>query len=423
MRVLIIGSGGREHALGWRLVQDAAVERVFFLPGNGGTRQVGVNVPGPISDDRVAETIDRQNIDLLVFGPEDPLIAGMADRIRERFGERVAVVGPGAEGARLEGSKADAKDFMQRHGIPTAQARIYSRAQQAQLRRYLQDAAYPLVLKASGPAAGKGVVICESPAQALATVSEFFEKERFGASGHTVVVEQFLRGREVSVFILTDGQDYRRLAAARDYKRAFDADRGPNTGGMGAFTPVEDISKALWETIHTRIIRPTLEGLRKDGVPFRGFIFFGLMIVEGAPYVLEYNVRLGDPETQVIMPMIEGPWAEVLAAAARGRLKEAPPLTFKGGSRLAVIAASQGYPGSYEKGKPIEGLEEAAAMEGVAVFHAGTRYEDGRYYTAGGRVLAVSAWGPHRETARQRAYEALRHIRFEGMFFRNDIGM
>ena len=402
-------------------MQDPVVERVYFLPGNGGTARVGVNLPGPVSDEAVSQAVAAHGIDMVVIGPEDPLIQGMADRLQERFGDSPAVVGPGAEGARLEGSKAYAKEFMARHGIPTAEARTYTLEQADALREFLRTAAYPLVLKASGPAAGKGVIICDSLAEALAAAADFFEKNRFGVSGHTVVVEQFLQGREVSVFVLTDGRDYRILGAARDYKRVFDDDRGPNTGGMGAFTPVDDITPDAWENIRKTVIIPTIEGLQQDGVSFRGFLFFGLMIVDEAPYVLEYNVRMGDPETQVIMPMIEGPWAENLWAAARGTLASAPPLSWKSGAQLAVIAASEGYPGSYEKGKLIEGLAEAEAIDGVTVFHAGTRLENGRYLTAGGRVLAVSAHGADRSDARRKAYEAISRIRFAGMFYRKDI--
>ncbi len=421
MRVLIVGGGGREHALGWRLGRDHAVNALYFLPGNGGTRRIGTNLPGPLSYPRLRAAVNEHGIGMVVFGPEAPLVEGMADRLRADYGDRLAVVGPGAEGAQLEGSKAFAKAFMQRHGIPTAEARTFHRSEHADLLRYLQEAPYPLVIKASGLAAGKGVIICTHPDEARAAAEAFFVHDRFGKAGHQLVVEENLEGRECSVFILTDGRTYRHLPAARDYKRAYDGDRGPNTGGMGTFTPVPDLTPALETTIRRQIIEPTLAGLRTEGISFRGFLFFGLMLTERGPYVLEYNVRLGDPETQVILPMTEGAFAAALEAAARGRLEEASPLDVREGAQLAVIAASEGYPGAYAKGHAITGIEAAEADPDVIVFHAGTQWDGTTLRTSGGRVLAVSAHGSDLAHARASAYRAIQKIHFEGMFYRKDI--
>ncbi len=423
MHTLIVGSGGREHALGWRLVQDNPMHSLFFLPGNGGTHRLGRNLPGPLNYPRIREAVELFDIGMVVFGPEAPLVEGWAERLRHDFGEHLAVVGPDREGARLEGSKAFAKNFMRRHGIPTAEYRTFGRSEHRELIDYLKRSAYPLVLKASGLAAGKGVVICQNTTEAFEAVERFFVQHQFGQAGHQVIVEHFLDGQECSVFIVTDGHTYRYLPSARDYKRAYDADQGPNTGGMGAFTPVPYISNAIEGKIRTQIIERTLDGLQQNGIAFRGFLFFGLMIVDGNPYVLEYNIRLGDPETQVILPMTEGPFAEVLEGVARGRLSETGQLSFRRGAQLAVIAAAEGYPISYEKGYSIQGIEDAESVPHVTVFHAGTHLADnGTMYTAGGRVLAVSAHGHDLSQARSRAYQAIEKIRFQGMFYRRDIG-
>jgi len=420
MRVLLVGSGGREHALAWKLAQSPGVEALFAAPGSDAMGAVARCVP-----ERAAEDVEglvawarREAPDLVVVGPEAPLAAGLADRLAEAD---VPCFGPSAEAAQLESSKAFAKEFMDRHGIPTAGFAVFDDREAA--RAFVRERGGPCVVKADGLAAGKGVVVCDGPEQALEALDEIMGERRFGAAGDRVVIEERLEGREVSYYALTDGEHVVRLAAARDYKRALDGDRGENTGGMGAFSPAPVVDETLAKRIDEEIVHPTIRGMAREGRPYRGVLYCGLMVGrDGAPRVVEFNGRFGDPETQPLVVRMRGDLAPLLADAARGRLEPAAaPLAWEGAA-VCVVLASAGYPRSYPKGRPIAGLDEAAADPDVVVFHAGTRRgPDGVFVTAGGRVLGVTARGESVAEARQRAYAAADRIHFEGCHLRRDI--
>jgi phosphoribosylamine--glycine ligase len=416
VNVLLIGSGGREHALAWKLKQSPMLGKLYCIPGSAAISSLASCPPVSQDDhDGIYGCCLAENISLVVIGPEAPLAKGLADFLS---GKGVKVFGPSQRGAMLEASKQFAKEFMDRHDIPTAGfTALYSAAFAREKIR--DNTKYPVVIKADGLAAGKGVRICADEAEALCAVEDFMEKRIFGAAGSKVVMEEFLTGPEVSVMALTDGDSALLLPAARDHKRLLDGNAGPNTGGMGAVCPVE-ISEADMETIRTEVIQRFLDGLKKDRITFRGVIYAGLMFTPAGPKVLEFNVRFGDPETQAIMPVIKGDLLPVLAACADGRLA-GRELELTGETCVAVVAAAAGYPENPEKGRPITGIYDQPA--GVQVFHAGTVKKDEAYLTAGGRVLTVAACGKDVGAAREKAYAALSNVKFEGMQCRKDIGL
>ncbi len=416
-RLLLIGSGGREHALAWKLAQSPSVEKIFIAPGNAGTAGVGENVPIPASDiPALVEFAKSQGIHFTVVGPDDALADGMVDAF-EAAG--LKIFGPRAAAARLESSKAFAKDFMQRHGIPTAAYREFTEATAA--REFCRHAKYPLVVKADGLALGKGVVIAADFAEADRAIAACMEENAFGAAGARIVVEEFLEGTECSIHALVDGHSYLLFPDCRDHKKIHDGDRGPNTGGMGTICPSGSVDAALRARIESEILQPFLIGLKKDGLAFRGMLFPGLMLTASGPKVLEFNCRWGDPETQSLVRRLDGDLLPLLEAVVDGTLASQQP-KWTDGAAVCVVLASGGYPGSVEKGKPISGLEEALAMDGVMVFHAGTRDSNGAIVTNGGRVLGVTATGKDLAAARSLAYSACNRISFEGLQKRNDIG-
>lgn len=420
MRILVLGSGGREHAITWALAQSPQRPELFIAPGNPGTAMLGTNVPIAATDAANLRTLVReQGIELVVVGPEQPLVEGVADALRA---EGVRVVGPSVAAARLEGSKAFAKAFMQRHGIPTAPYRTFSAEQFDEALAYIDRHPEPLVVKASGLAAGKGAVVCATREEARRALRWMMAEEGLGKAGSEVVIEAFMEGEEASVFALTDGRDYVLLAPAQDHKRIGEGDTGPNTGGMGAYAPAPVVTEAVLERVAREIVEPVLAGMADEGHPYQGVLYCGLMITEEGPKVVEFNCRLGDPEAQVVLPVAEVDWVEVFDRVASGQvvgLKVPPPRR----AAACVVLASEGYPGSYRKGLPIEGLEAAEALADVIVFQAGTRRAaDGRLVTAGGRVLGITAVADTLASAIHRAYEAVEAIHFEGKYFRRDIG-
>jgi phosphoribosylamine--glycine ligase len=415
MNVLLIGSGGREHAMAWKLAQSTRLGTLFIAPGNPGTAAVGKNVAIDWKDPAATTAFCRQeDIALVIIGPEDPLVAGLADHLRSH---NIPVVGPGKAGAQLEGSKQFSKAFMERHGIPTAQYRAFGQGQLAEALAYVGSASYPLVVKADGLAAGKGVVICNTRFEAETSLRQMMGDRTFGEAGSRVVVEQFLEGIEVSVFVLTDGQDYVLLPAAKDYKKVGVGDTGPNTGGMGSVSPVPFVTPAFLQTVQTGIVEPTLLGLVKEGIPYQGFLFIGLMVVQGKPFVLEYNVRMGDPETQSIMPRIKSDFLDLLYASATGKLR-GQGVVVTSQACVSVVCVSEGYPGHYDKGYPITGLD---AVNGSLVFHAGTTSNNGQLVTNGGRVLAVTSLAPTLPEAAAQSLQNAQHVHYNGKFYRTDI--
>ena len=419
MRVLIVGSGGREHALAWKIHRSPRLERLHAAPGSAAIGELAACHPEVAATDveAIVALAEREAIDLVVVGPEDPLAAGLADRLRERG---IATFGPSAAAARLEGSKSFAKEFMQRHGIPTARHASFDQLDAAIA--YVRDLGTRCVVKADGLAAGKGVAMCETPAQAEAALVEMMAEHRFGAAGDHVVIEEWLDGEEASYYAISDGRAVVTLAAAQDHKRALDGDRGENTGGMGAYSPAPVFTPAVEKQVLERVVYPAIRGMAAEGHPYQGVLYVGLMIDRaGEANVIEFNVRFGDPETQPLMVRLEDDLLPILDAAARGMLEDGKALSW-GEAATCVVMASGGYPRSYETGRPISGLEQAAAGEGVAIFHAGTRRgDDGGFVTAGGRVLGVTASGDSVAVSRARAYEAVSRIGFEAAHYRNDI--
>ena len=417
--VLLLGSGGRESALAWKLSNSPLLGKLFIAPGNGGTRDFGTNVDLKPTDFPAIEAFVKENgIDMVFVGNEDPLVAGIRDYMAEAIPE-LLVVGPDKAGAALEGSKDFAKAFMTRHGIPTAAYRSFTADTIDEAYKFLETLQPPYVLKADGLAAGKGVLIIDNLEEARNSLREMLSG-MFGASSATVVIEQFLKGIECSVFVLTDGKDYRILPVAKDYKRIGEGDTGLNTGGMGAVTPVKIAAKAFMDKVEERIVRPTIAGLQKEGIDYRGFIFLGLINVEGEPMVIEYNVRMGDPETEAVMLRLAADLLALVKAAAQGHLGDiAAPHSPK--AAATVMAVSAGYPGSYAKGKEITGCLRPGGD--TIVFHAGTKVDaDGRLLTSGGRVLTASSLGDTLEDALAKSYRALADIHFDGKTSRSDIG-
>jgi phosphoribosylamine--glycine ligase len=415
--VLLVGGGGREHALAWRIAQSLRVGALLAAPGNPGIARHARCVEVAADDlDGLLQTAERERVDLTVVGPEAPLVAGLADRFHAK-GQ--AVLGPTAAAAALEGSKTFAKTLMARHGIPTARFETFDDAGRA--RRFCRALGAPLVVKADGLAAGKGAIVCASLDEADDALARCLERREFGASGTRVIVEEFLRGQEISFFVLVNGIDAVPLGAAEDHKAVFDGDRGPNTGGMGAFSPVPALDAALQARIMESIVAPTVKAMAAEGASYRGVLFVQLMLTDGGPRVVEFNCRFGDPECQAILALAEGDLVPLLSAAARGEPLSAPAPP-RAGAAVCVTIASGGYPGRYTTGYEITGLEAAEAVPGVRVFHAGTARRDGRLVTAGGRVLGVTAVGADVARAIQAAYDAVGKIHFEGMHYRTDIG-
>jgi phosphoribosylamine--glycine ligase len=418
MDVLVLGSGGRELALVWALRRSPSVGRLLCTPGNPGIARIAEIAGPPLEDqESLVRFAAETGVDLVVVGPEQPLAEGLADRLS---GRGIAVFGPSRRAAELEWSKAFAKAFMRRHGIPTARHTTFGPGQWGEARSLLASTDLPVVLKADGLAAGKGVVICRRRTDAFAAYDAM--ERTFGAAGATVVVEEFLEGEEASIFAITDGENFVTLAPAQDHKRALDGDRGKNTGGMGAYAPAPIVTAALLEVVRESIIVPTLRGMAAEERPFRGCLYVGIMITPSGPRVIEYNCRFGDPETQVVLPLYDGDLAALLLAAARGGIgpdfERAPR-----GSAVCIVLASEGYPDAYEKGREIRGIEEAE-QQGAMVFHAGTRRSGDRLVTAGGRVLGVTAASPAAGIPESidAAYRAVEAIHFDGMHFRRDIG-
>ena len=416
---MIIGGGGREHAIAWKLRQSANVEKIWCAPGNGGISRDAECVPLNVGDVKAAADLAMKlGADLTIVGPELPLVQGIADE----FGRRgLAILGPPKMAAQLEGSKVFAKEFMTRNGIPTAG--VYGAFESArEACAKLDSVAWPVVVKADGLCAGKGVLVTSSASEAEEFVERLMKGDEFGDAGKRVLLEEGVTGKELSYIILTDGTNFISLAPTRDHKRAFDNDEGPNTGGMGTYSTDGMLTRELEEQILERIVRPTLAGLRKEKLKYRGFIFFGLMLTKDGPKVLEYNCRLGDPETQAILLRADFDFAAACMDAALGRL-DASSAKWSPGASVCVVMASEGYPSSPVLGKPIRGLEEAERIPHVAVFHAGTRREVNDYYTSGGRILGVAAVGDSLVEAHRAAYEAASRIKISGAHYRKDIGM
>ena len=418
MKVLVIGGGGREHALVWKLQQSAGVEKVWCAPGNGGISAEAECVAADAGDvSALVALAEHISPDLTVVGPELPLVNGLTDAFRQR---KYAVVGPSQQAAQLEGSKIFAKEFLQRHNIPTA-AMYGTYDSPGAAYSALCSVDWPVVIKADGLCAGKGVYLADDPDAATGFIERVMEKDELGAGGRRILLEETLEGDELSFILLTDGERFTSLVPTRDHKRAFDNDEGPNTGGMGAYSSEELLPEALRQTIQTTIVEPTLRGLAKDGLRYQGFLYVGLMLTKQGPKVLEFNCRLGDPETQAIAARMDFDLAEVLADVAAERLEPAM-LKWKRGASACVVLASGGYPGKFESGKEIKGLAEAGQIPDVKVLHAGTRRQGNAIVTSGGRVLGVTATGDSLAAALQIAYQAAAKLHFDGMHYRKDIG-
>jgi phosphoribosylamine--glycine ligase len=418
MKILVIGSGGREHALVWKLKKSPGVDRIFCAPGNAGIEQLAENVSIPASDFPTLVRFAKENrVDLTVVGPDDPLAAGIVDLFQT---EKLRVFGPTKSAARLESSKIFAKELMRDQRIPTAQASTFSDSDEAL--RYCEQLKFPVVIKADGLALGKGVIIAPDIAAARSTIDEMMTHGRFGEAGRRIVIEEFLRGSECSLHALVDGKNYRLLETARDHKRVFDGDKGPNTGGMGAFSPANNWNRELETQFDQKIMQPLLRGLHEKGVEFRGLLFPGLMIGADGARVLEFNCRFGDPETQAILPRMKSDLLPLLEATIDGKIDN-HTIAWDERASVTVVLTSGGYPDKYETGKPISGLDEVAKLDDVQIFHAGTKRVNGKIVTAGGRVLAVTALGPTIDAARTSAYEAVSRIHFEGCHYRRDIAL
>jgi phosphoribosylamine---glycine ligase len=443
MKILVIGSGGREHALVWKLKHSSSVDRIFCAPGNAGTAAIADNVAVPATDLAQMLRFAKQNdVDLTVVGPDDPLAMGIVDLF---IADKLRIFGPTKSAARLESSKIFAKELMRSQKVPTAQARTFFDSKEAL--DYCDELKFPVVIKADGLALGKGVIIAPDVATAKSTIEAMMNEARFGDAGRRIVIEEFLRGTECSIHALVDGKNYRLLESARDHKRAFDGDEGPNTGGMGAFSPADNWDARLQSQFEKEIMQPLLRGLSKEGIAYRGLLYPGLMITSDGVRVLEFNCRFGDPETQALLPRMKSDLLPLLEATIDGKIDNGAggsratwtgqpervgepggelincPIDWDKRVSVTVVLASAGYPGKYETGKMISGLDEAAKLDGIQVFHAGTKIADNQVVTAGGRVLAVTALGSTIARARDRAYAAAARIQFEGCHYRRDIAL
>lgn len=420
MNILILGSGGREHAFALKISQSNQCEKLYVAPGNGGTHQVATNINiNPTDFQAVKQIVLDKHIEMVVVGPEDPLVQGVYDFFKaDTQLQHVQVVGPSREGAKLEGSKEFAKQFMQRHNIPTAKYESFTKETVEQGCKFLESMQPPYVLKADGLAAGKGVLIINDLNEAKTELKNMLLNEKFGNASQKVVIEEFLDGIELSCFVLTDGKNYKLLPTAKDYKRIGENDQGLNTGGMGAVSPVPFADADFMEKIETRIVKPTILGLQKDNIDYKGFVFIGLIKVKGEPYVIEYNVRMGDPETEVVLPRIESDLIPIFKTLDTQTL-DSVSLAITPQSATTVMMVSGGYPEDYEKGKRISGIEN---VSGSIVFHAGTTLKDDELQTSGGRVLAVTSFGEDFKQALQKSYENIGKIHFDKMYFRKDIG-
>ncbi len=420
MKILLLGSGGREHALAWKIAQSSILDELFIAPGNAGTRQFGKNVAiSPTDFTAIKDFVLDNNIEMVVVGPEEPLVNGIYDffKLEEKL-RKVALIGPSKIGAQLEGSKDFAKAFMNRHSIPTAKYGTFTAETIEEGIKFLRNMKAPYVLKADGLAAGKGVLILKNLDEAELELRSMLEHQKFGKASAKVVIEQFLAGIELSVFVITDGDSFKLLPEAKDYKRIGEGDTGLNTGGMGAVSPVPFADAAFMDKVHNRIIVPTVKGLKTEGIDYKGFIFFGLISVKGDPYVIEYNCRMGDPETEVVIPRLKSDIIDLFEGVATNTLSERD-IQFTDKSVATIMMVAGGYPESYEKGKQIYGLN---GIVDSLVFHAGTVSDGPSVLTAGGRVLAVTSYGKNLEVAIEKSYDSISKIQFENAFFRKDIG-
>jgi len=420
MNILIIGSGGREHAFAWKIKQSPLCSNLYVAPGNAGTSLLAENVAiGAEEFDRLKSLCLEKKIDLIVVGPEVPLVSGIRNYFEaDPLLRSILMVGPGKEGAQLEGSKDFSKQFMLRHNVPTAKARTFHSHETAEALNYLETCKPPIVLKADGLAAGKGVIISPTREEAKKEIREMLEHKKFGKASAKVLVEEFLDGIELSVFVLTDGEHYVILPEAKDYKRIGDGDTGPNTGGMGAVSPVIFADQSFMKKVEDRVIKPTVDGLKKESISYKGFIFVGLMNVKGEPYVIEYNARMGDPETEVVLPRIKNDLVALLTAAAKSDLK-GQTISIHEESAVTVVLASAGYPNDFEKGKVITG---ASIDNKITLFHAGTKTQDKSIITQGGRVMAATGMGNSLREAISNAYSLAQSVQWDGVYFRKDIG-
>lgn len=420
MNVLILGSGGREHAFAWKIAQSKKLENLYIAPGNAGTAHCGTNVNiNPTDFEAVKSFVWEKSIDLVLVGPEEPLVKGIHDFfLQDEVLREIPVIGPKKDGAMLEGSKDFSKQFMMRHQVPTARYASFTKENISEGERFLETLSPPFVLKADGLAAGKGVLIIDDINEAKRELRSMTSEGKFGSAGNTVVIEEFLKGIECSVFVLSDGNSYKILPAAKDYKRIGEGDTGLNTGGMGAVSPVPFADEAFLKKVEERVVVPTINGLKKEGIVYKGFIFVGLMNVNGDPYVIEYNCRMGDPETEVVIPRIKSDLLDLLEHTGNGSLSKAN-LEIDERYATTVVIVSGGYPGDYEKGKVVRGLEQ---VNGSIAFHAGTKQDGDNVVTSGGRVFAVTSFGNSIEEAVNKSFGNADKISFEGKYFRRDIG-
>ncbi|WP_026712846.1 phosphoribosylamine--glycine ligase [Flavobacterium daejeonense] len=420
MNILLLGSGGREHAFAWKMVQSPLCDTLFMAPGNAGTAKIATNVAIAVTDfEAIKALVIKENIEMVVVGPEDPLVKGIYDFfLNDESLKNVPVIGPSKIGATLEGSKEFAKEFLVKHNIPTAAYDSFTAETVEKGCDFLATLQPPYVLKADGLAAGKGVLIIQDLEEAKAELRNMLVGQKFGAASSKVVIEEFLDGIELSCFVLTDGKSYKILPTAKDYKRIGEGDTGLNTGGMGAVSPVPYVDAVLMEKIETRIVKPTIAGLQKDGIPYKGFVFIGLINVKNEPLVIEYNVRMGDPETEVVIPRLESDLVELFQAVASEKLDEFE-LKIDPRSATTVMMVSGGYPEDFEKGKVISGLDK---VQNSIVFHAGTKFDNGNVVTNGGRVMAITSYGDSFQEALAQSYKNVVEISWENVYFRKDIG-